>query len=87
MYKLPELPYSYDALEPHIDAETMGIHHGKHHAGYVTKLNTALEGHEGIEEMEITDILTDIAIVQEDTRAAVINNGGGHANLLGNTFT
>lgn len=80
MYKLPKLPYSYDSLEPHIDAKTMEIHHSKHHAGYVNKLNAALEGHKELQDKKIEDILADIAIVQEDIRQAVINNGGGHAN-------
>ena len=68
MYKLPELPYSYDSLEPHIDAKTMEIHHSKHHAAYIKNLNAALEDHKELQDKEITGILTDIAIVQEDRR-------------------
>ena len=77
-YSLPELPYSHDALEPHIDAKTMEIHHGKHHNGYVTKVNAALEG-TGIDE-SIEDLVSDLSAVPEDKRGAVRNNGGGHAN-------
>ncbi len=77
-YSLPELPYSHDALEPHIDAKTMEIHHGKHHNGYVTKVNAALEG-TGIDK-SIEDLVSDLSAVPEDKRGAVRNNGGGHAN-------
>jgi Fe-Mn family superoxide dismutase len=79
-FELPKLNYEYDALEPHIDARTMEIHHGKHHAGYVKNLNSALEGNDSLLNMEIEEILSDIAIVQGDIRQTVINNGGGHAN-------
>ncbi len=77
-YSLPELPYGYDALEPHIDARTMEIHHSKHHNGYVTKVNAALEG-TGIEK-SIEELIADLNSVPEDKRTAVRNNGGGHAN-------
>lgn len=79
-FQLPELPYSYDALEPHIDARTMEIHHGKHHAGYVAKVNAALEGVASAEGRSIEDVLRDIRSIPEAKRQAVINNGGGHAN-------
>lgn len=78
-YSLPELPYAYDALEPHIDARTMEIHHGKHHNGYVTKVNAALEGSE-LGEKSIEELISDLSSVPEATRGAVRNNGGGHAN-------
>jgi Fe-Mn family superoxide dismutase len=79
-YKLPDLPYGFDALEPHIDAQTMEIHHGKHHAGYVAKLNAALEGSPKLLEKNVEGLLRDINSVPEKARTAVINNGGGHAN-------
>ena len=78
-FELPELPYAQDALEPHIDARTMGIHHGKHHAGYTKKLNAALEGSDLV-DMSIEDILADLDAVPEAIRTAVRNNGGGYAN-------
>jgi Fe-Mn family superoxide dismutase len=78
-FELPPLPYAEDALEPYIDARTMGIHHGKHHAGYTNKLNTAIEGSELV-GMSIEDILADLAAVPADIRTAVRNNGGGYAN-------
>ena len=78
-YSLPELGYAYDALEPHIDAQTMEIHHTKHHNGYVTKVNAALEGTE-FADMSIEDVCAKIDSVPEDKRGAVRNNGGGHAN-------
>ena len=77
-YSLPELPYAYDALEPHIDARTMEIHYSKHHNGYVTKVNAALEG-TGIDK-SIEDLISDLGSVPEEKRGAVRNNGGGHAN-------
>ena len=77
-YSLPELPYAYNALEPHIDARTMEIHHSKHHNGYVTKVNAALEG-TGIDK-SVEDLVSDLNAVPEDKRGAVRNNGGGHAN-------
>ena len=79
-YELPPLPYDYDALEPHIDEQTMRIHHDKHHATYVTKLNGALEGHADLASKSIDDLVTDLASVPEAIRGAVRNNGGGHAN-------
>jgi superoxide dismutase, Fe-Mn family len=80
VHELPELPYSHDALEPHIDTKTMEIHHGKHHQGYVDKLNAALEGNEELKNKDIKDLLEDIESIPEEIRTAVINNGGGHAN-------
>jgi len=77
-YTLPELPYEYGALEPNIDARTMEIHYTKHHNGYVTKLNAALEG-TGI-DMSIEELVSNLDVVPEDKRTAVRNNGGGHAN-------
>ncbi|MEM0967126.1 MAG: superoxide dismutase [Verrucomicrobiota bacterium] len=78
-YTLPDLPYGYDALEPHIDARTMEIHHTKHHNTYVTKLNGALEGHE-LAEKPVDDLIADLAAVPEAKRTAVRNNAGGHSN-------
>ena len=79
-YELPALPYAKDALEPHIDATTMEIHHGKHHQTYITKLNAALEGHPDLAAKSIEDLIADIDALPESVRAAVRNNGGGHAN-------
>ena len=79
-HTLPELPYAHSALEPHIDAQTMEIHHGKHHQGYVNNLNAALEGHDDLAELDVEELLKNIDQVPEDIRQAVINNGGGHAN-------
>jgi Fe-Mn family superoxide dismutase len=79
-HELPPLPYAFDALEPHIDAKTMEIHHGKHHATYVTKLNEALEGHPDLQRKSIVELLSDLSAVPEKIRAAVRNNGGGHFN-------
>lgn len=79
-YEVAPLPYPYDALEPHIDARTMEIHHTKHHAAYVSKVNAALEKHPNIAAKPIEDVLRNISTVPEDVRQAVINNGGGHAN-------
>ncbi len=78
-FELPSLPYAQDALEPHIDARTMGIHHGKHHAGYTSKLNAAIAGTE-LEGKSIEDILGDLDAVPAGIRTAVRNNGGGYAN-------
>jgi len=78
-HELPALPYGFDALEPHIDARTMEIHHDKHHAGYVKKLNAALEGSE-LAEKDVKELLKDIDSVPSEIKTAVINNGGGHAN-------
>lgn len=79
-YQLPELPYAYDALEPHIDKETMNIHHTKHHNAYVTNLNNALEGHEELSKKSIEELISDMDAIPENIRGAVRNNGGGHAN-------
>jgi len=80
MHELPPLPYDFNALEPHIDARTMEIHHDKHHAGYVSKLNGALEGHSDLAGKSVEDLLRGIDQVPEAIRTAVRNNGGGHAN-------
>jgi Fe-Mn family superoxide dismutase len=80
MHKVPDLPYGFDALEPHIDARTMEIHHDKHHAAYVSKLNDALEGHPGLQGKSVEDLLRGIDQVPESIRTAVRNHGGGHAN-------
>ena len=76
---LPELPYAYDALEPHIDAETMTLHHDKHHATYVANANAALEKHPEIGE-DLESLLADVKKIPADIRQALINNGGGHLN-------
>lgn len=78
-HTLPELPYAYDALEPHIDAMTMEIHHSRHHNTYVTSLNAALEG-TGLEDVPVEELVANLDRVPEEKRQAVINNGGGHAN-------
>ncbi|MEX2436926.1 MAG: superoxide dismutase [Candidatus Paceibacterota bacterium] len=80
MYKLPELPYGFDALEPHIDAKTMEIHHGKHHQGYVDKLSKAVEGYSNLENEAIEEVLAVTSSIPDDIKTAVINNGGGHYN-------
>jgi Fe-Mn family superoxide dismutase len=79
-YSLPPLPYPSDALEPHIDKQTMEIHHGKHHNAYVTNLNAALDKHPELQSKSLDDLLRGTNSVPEDIRAAVRNNGGGHAN-------
>ncbi|MCR6110435.1 superoxide dismutase [Bacillus sp. A301a_S52] len=79
-FSLPELPYAHDALQPHIDQETMEIHHGKHHNTYVTKLNGALEGHSNLASKSLEDLLANIETLPESIRGAVRNNGGGHYN-------
>ncbi|MEK3934195.1 superoxide dismutase [Sporosarcina sp. FSL W7-1349] len=79
-YTLPELPYAYDALEPHIDKETMNIHHTKHHNTYITNLNNALEGNDELLSKSIEDLISNLDAVPEEKRTAVRNNGGGHAN-------
>jgi len=79
-YELPELPYSYDALEPHIDARTMEIHHSKHHNAYIANVNKALEGAGAIGEQSIEALVSNLDVVPENIRGAVRNNGGGHAN-------
>ncbi len=79
-YEVPSLPYAFDALEPHIDARTMEIHHGKHHAAYVNNLNAALEKAPELADTSLEDLLRNLAGVPESIRTAVRNNGGGHAN-------
>lgn len=80
MHKVPDLAYAFDALEPHIDARTMEIHHDKHHAAYVSNLNKALEGHGDLASKPVDDLLRDLSAVPDAIRTAVRNNGGGHAN-------
>jgi Fe-Mn family superoxide dismutase len=80
MFELPKLDYDFGALEPHIDAKTMEIHHDKHHATYVEKLNAALEGHDDLKKMDIVELISNLDQVPEDIRTTVRNNGGGHAN-------
>lgn len=79
-FELPALPYAFDALEPHIDARTMEIHHGKHHQAYVNNLNAALEGHPDLQNKSIEELMRNLNSVPESIRTAVRNNGGGHAN-------
>jgi superoxide dismutase, Fe-Mn family len=79
-YKLPNLPYGYDALEPVIDEETMHLHHEKHHNTYVTNLNTALEKHPEADPGSLEELLANLDQVPEDIRTAVRNNAGGHSN-------
>ena len=79
-YSLPDLPYAYDALEPHIDARTMEIHHTKHHQTYITNVNGALEGQADLASKSVEDLVSDLNAVPESIRTAVRNNGGGHAN-------
>jgi Fe-Mn family superoxide dismutase len=79
-FELPRLPYDHDALEPYIDARTMEIHHGKHHAAYTTNLNAALGKHSELADKSIEDLLKDLNSIPEDIRAAVRNNGGGYYN-------
>ncbi len=79
-YELPQLPYAYDALEPHIDEQTMHLHHEKHHNTYVTNLNGALEKHPEADPGTVEDLLANIDSVPEDIRRTVRNNGGGHSN-------
>jgi len=78
-HELPDLPYAFDALEPHIDAKTMEIHHDKHHAGYVAKLNAAIEGSD-LESKSIDELISDISSLPADKQGPVRNNGGGHFN-------
>lgn len=78
-YELPALPYAHDALEPHIDAQTMEIHHGRHHATYVNNLNAALEGHD-VGDKTVEELISNLEALPESIRTAVRNNGGGHAN-------
>jgi len=79
-HSLPALPYAFDALEPHIDAATMQIHHGKHHQAYVNNLNAALDKHSELHEKSLEAVLADLNSVPDDVRTAVRNNGGGHWN-------
>jgi len=79
-YTLPKLPYATNALEPHIDARTMEIHHTKHHQAYINNVNTALEGHAALAAKSVEDLIRDLAAVPEAIRTTVRNNGGGHAN-------
>lgn len=79
-YKLPELDYAYDALEPHIDRATMEIHHTKHHQAYIDNLNKALEGYKEYQDMKIWELIKDLNNLPEEIRTAVRNNGGGHLN-------
>jgi Fe-Mn family superoxide dismutase len=79
-HQLPPLPYDFGALEPHIDAQTMQIHHGKHHQAYVTNLNAALEKHPNLQNKSAEDLIRDLASVPDDIRTPVRNNGGGHVN-------
>ena len=79
-HELPALPYGYDALEPHIDARTMEIHHTKHHQTYVTKLNEALAGHADLQGLAVEDLVGKINSIPEKVRGAVRNHGGGHVN-------
>lgn len=79
-YKLPSLPYAYDALEPFIDAQTMEIHYTKHHQAYVNNVNKALEGRGNLGSLSVEDLLRKVQDVPQDIRQAVINNAGGHAN-------
>jgi Fe-Mn family superoxide dismutase len=79
-HQLPALPYDATALEPHIDAQTMQIHHGKHHAAYVNNLNAALEKYADLQGKSAEELIKDLASIPEDIRTAVRNNGGGHVN-------
>ena len=79
-HQLPDLSYSVDSLEPHIDARTMEIHHGKHHQTYVNNLNAALEGNSALADKSVNELITDLSQVPEDIRGVVRNNGGGHSN-------
>jgi len=79
-HQLPALPYAHDALVPHIDAQTMEIHHGRHHATYVNNLNAALEGHADLQEKSVEELISNLDALPEGIRNAVRNNGGGHAN-------
>ncbi len=79
-HELPDLPYDFNALAPHIDEQTMRIHHGKHHAAYVAKLNGALEAHPDLQGKSVEELIGDLDALPEGIRTAVRNNGGGHAN-------
>ena len=78
-FTLPALPYAYDALEPHIDARTMEIHHTKHHQAYITRVNSVIEGTD-LEKKSVEDLISNLAAVPEEKRTVVRNHGGGHAN-------
>ena len=80
LHETPSLSYAFDALEPHIDARTMEIHHDKHHAGYVSKLNAALDKYPQFQSQTAQELISDLGGIPEDIRTAVRNNGGGHAN-------
>ncbi|MEA2514745.1 MAG: superoxide dismutase, Fe-Mn family [Thermomicrobiales bacterium] len=79
-HQLPDLPYDYNTLEPHIDEQTMRIHHDKHHATYVTNLNNAIQGNADLENLSAEELIKNLSRVPEDKRTAVRNNGGGHVN-------
>src|SRR6266705_5093160 len=79
-YELPPLPYAKNALEPHIDAQTMEIHHDKHHAAYVTNVNKAMAGKADLEKKSVEQLISNLEAVPADIRGVVRNNGGGHAN-------
>ena len=79
-YTVPPLPYAFDALEPHIDARTMEIHHDKHHAAYVNNLNNALKDHPELAAKPVNELIADLSLIPENIRTAVRNNGGGHSN-------
>lgn len=80
MHTLPKLPYSFDALEPHIDAQTMEIHYTKHHQAYVDNLNKLLDPHADLKDLSVEELLSDVSKIPEDIRQGVINNAGGHLN-------
>ncbi|NCN06896.1 MAG: superoxide dismutase [Candidatus Pacebacteria bacterium] len=80
MHTLPSLPFEYTALEPHIDAQTMEIHHTKHHQAYIDKLNAALETHEGLQALSVEELLGKLSSLPEEIKMAIRNHGGGHAN-------
>lgn len=80
IHELPKLPYEYNSLEPHIDEETMKIHHDKHHQGYVDKLNKAITGHEELQAKTINELMKNVESISDEIKQAVINNGGGHIN-------
>jgi Fe-Mn family superoxide dismutase len=80
MFKLPDLPYRYDALEPYIYTVTMQVHHDKHHQAYVDKLNAAIENDTSLKDKSVEDILSNIKAINNDIKTAVVNNGGGHFN-------
>ena len=79
-YELPKLPYAYDALEPHVDTETMHLHHEKHHQTYINNLNAAIAKYPELAKQKVEDLISDMKAIPEDIRTAVQNNGGGHAN-------